>query len=866
MQLMRIDLHGFRRLTNRSYTFKPGFNLVYGPNEAGKTTLQQSVLALLYSLYDEGIITSEQRERARDIQPWDEDATFGGELVYRLDGGQRYNISRVFGPIARTTLTTLPASTDVTGDYEQLSDGRVLFANEQFGVDKQFFEKVCVVGQAELTQLSQESLSLNDAIVRIFASVSNDVTINDALDLLNAALQDRVGTERTRTRPLPAARARLERIEADIAANEARRAILFNKMAERRDLHEQLTKLHEDTVVYEYQHKLALRQMYGYQLNRADDWQQEAEQYANEMDTLDKWANFPDELYDQLLELTARRGQLRSIIADYPEMGETAAERHAAWQTAADQREAAEAAAADAQIALQELEDQLAAQAGAETLTRLGRDGVNRLRQQITAAHTELAEAESAHQMAETAWNNIQMTETQFDKLASQVEAVRERMENQSRGLTGVFRRPVKPSEEEETALATYEEAKAIYDDLERARIRLNKASASFAIAVKGAADQLGVTTNDDIDEAAFTAVAAECDRCAALLEDITTRRAALRAAEDRLASATEAVEALLPGWDESKQQLYTVEAEIQALLDEADIKSDMDEAVALFREGRSNRSAWQRAKERYDRLQRDLALAQAEIAQATAAIERLDADLDELRAVHPELADLEVSGLPQEYDEQLNSARAGRETLRDQIDSLTRDIDTLRPQVGSSAHLEEAAAETRRTIHQLEQFGAALDIAVTELEAATREFQDAMVPRLETLMSENLAQATQGRYSAVKINPATLTLRLVSPETNAPVDTGLLSTSTQDLIYLLFRLSIVQFISTTGERLPVLLDDPLVHYDEERRTRTLEVLLALADRMQIVMFTQDGWTRDWVADHCEDCIITLERAPSAAS
>jgi recombinational DNA repair ATPase RecF len=45
MLLQRIALERFRQFDQQEYTFQPGLNIIKGPNEVGKTTLQEAILA-----------------------------------------------------------------------------------------------------------------------------------------------------------------------------------------------------------------------------------------------------------------------------------------------------------------------------------------------------------------------------------------------------------------------------------------------------------------------------------------------------------------------------------------------------------------------------------------------------------------------------------------------------------------------------------------------------------------------------------------------------------------------------------------------------------------------------------------------------
>jgi len=47
-------------------------------------------------------------------------------------------------------------------------------------------------------------------------------------------------------------------------------------------------------------------------------------------------------------------------------------------------------------------------------------------------------------------------------------------------------------------------------------------------------------------------------------------------------------------------------------------------------------------------------------------------------------------------------------------------------------------------------------------------------------------------------------------------------------------------------ERLPLILDDPLVNYDVERQLHSLEFLVQEAQHAQVLIFTKDEMTMHW--------------------
>ncbi|QTA38260.1 AAA family ATPase [Thermosipho ferrireducens] len=79
MLIKRLKIDGFGKLKRRDYKFKPGMNVIYGPNESGKTTLAYFILNAL----------SRPGEELRKYEPWDYE-NFGGEIFtdtgnYKVD-------------------------------------------------------------------------------------------------------------------------------------------------------------------------------------------------------------------------------------------------------------------------------------------------------------------------------------------------------------------------------------------------------------------------------------------------------------------------------------------------------------------------------------------------------------------------------------------------------------------------------------------------------------------------------------------------------------------------------------------------------------------------------------------------------------
>ena len=51
MKIRKIMINGFGKLTDRSYSLSDGLNVVYGNNEAGKSTLHRFIGAVFFGFF-----------------------------------------------------------------------------------------------------------------------------------------------------------------------------------------------------------------------------------------------------------------------------------------------------------------------------------------------------------------------------------------------------------------------------------------------------------------------------------------------------------------------------------------------------------------------------------------------------------------------------------------------------------------------------------------------------------------------------------------------------------------------------------------------------------------------------------------------
>ena len=137
MQLREIRIHGFGAFANAHVSgLAPGLNVLHGPNEYGKTTLLEFVRRVLFGFPPKTTKANQYPALYSD--------RYGGELVCQLRDGRTLTIGRVSGKSAAGTLTVAKDGGESLGDAGLASLGHI---------SSDLYHKVYSIGLEELYQI-----------------------------------------------------------------------------------------------------------------------------------------------------------------------------------------------------------------------------------------------------------------------------------------------------------------------------------------------------------------------------------------------------------------------------------------------------------------------------------------------------------------------------------------------------------------------------------------------------------------------------------------------------------------------------------------------------------------------------------------
>lgn len=225
----------------------------------------------------------------------------------------------------------------------------------------------------------------------------------------------------------------------------------------------------------------------------------------------------------------------------------------------------------------------------------------------------------------------------------------------------------------------------------------------------------------------------------------------------------------------------------------------------------------------------------EAELARRLSSVRREIADgfdgysptTEEAESWRPEYAGLQTS---------LPIALARLHEVRGSLDAEranTRDLAALE---GEMEYLHRRKAE-------LEFLHKAYDEAIAALNSVTGTVAEEYLPVLSEQAGEYLREVTSGRYTSLSVKPGwEVTVTSVDRESASP---WVLSLGTVDQVYLALRMACGDLLSS-GDGLPMVLDDPFASFDRRRVENILCLLRKICRGSQVILMTHDPFILDW--------------------
>ena len=219
----------------------------------------------------------------------------------------------------------------------------------------------------------------------------------------------------------------------------------------------------------------------------------------------------------------------------------------------------------------------------------------------------------------------------------------------------------------------------------------------------------------------------------------------------------------------------------------------------------------------------------------AAEALEQYCALYDSLPQVSPvPLTELPVPPLSAEQIAgQLSAEKENRIRLRSRLDTLTGQLQAL----GSADAIRAQLAQKQEGLSSAQAEYDAITLAMESLSDANTELQNRFSPALGARAAEIFGRITGGRYEKVLLSRS---FAISAEQQGDPVmrSLSLLSQGTADQLYLAVRLAICDTVLPAEKNPPLILDDALLSFDEERLHAALDYLVEESAHRQILLFS----------------------------
>ena len=910
MRFESARAEAFGCLRDRTLELAPGLNLVYGLNEAGKSTWHAVLYAALCGRKrGRGRGAQEEIEFAQRYRPWAGGGWAVGAVIV-LEDGRRVELRQDLDGGIDCRATDLGLGRDVSSEivFEGAPDG-----SRWLGLNRRAFLATACVRQAQLLSLIDNAGELQDYLQRAADSAGRDQTAAHALELVGEFFAEQVGLDRANAvKPLRQAINRLERAQASL--NEAtRQRVEFDELAGRTQEAEK-TATDCKAQVHEMEAAIAWRtaQEANRRLNRARELAARypeapvpvAQDLAQEVvATLTQWEQQPalalldgpdsaqlradlDALplppsgdtvpHSQFLAAERAyldaQGQLELHRRAQPEMlarpqtgGASASELRA---LAPDLSLPPPAPAPDLDARADDLGARLRRARRASAIGIGGATAMLLLAAMMIAIRQAAWAVLAAALFAIAGWWAYRRRAglSDLDKELREVELAREVAGHQEQQ----WRAQIETARARTLALGIEPRAQVLIDlaeacdraqmaaaELERwqhAGGDLAATQASAAQALAAALAQRGVNVHAADLALAIQTYRATCEHNAAQAAQASRREGLQR--QLRMRQSAEAA------YQQAQEARVSAEARLHQAAQRCGLApaGDDDLLVGQLREWLAGQ---QQAVAAYEVAYRewvelgDLLKGRTleEMAEETA---RRQQTAIELSAQAP------PAQLASASPEDLVRARETCNQARTRADLLQGQMSARQPQLLPLAEAEEEMAAAQSELERVRRLEETLKLTREFLARAQERVHRDVAPILAMAVSQPLPEVTGGRYREAIVDPASLMVRVRDRQGELREATRL-SHGSAEQIFLLLHAALASHLTRPGEVCPMLLDDVTVHFDYQRIEAVMAVLHQLSRQRQVILFSQDLRARNWAQAHLKpqrDRLIEL--APPA--
>lgn len=246
MRLLELHIDGFGKFHDRTISFNDGINIIYGKNEAGKSTLHTFIRGMLFGI-ERGRGRAAKNDLYTKYEPWENSGTYEGWLRLEKDG-TIYRIERRF----RKENKSLKVINETKGREEEATPAFISGLLD--GLTETMYNNTISIGQLKSATEDGMVTELKNYIANMNTTGNISLNITKATAFLrNQKRSLEAGLIPEASREFTALLAEIRNVEAEIAGPEYEnqlaayqnmrtqvKGLIDNTQAQKKDLDEKL--------------------------------------------------------------------------------------------------------------------------------------------------------------------------------------------------------------------------------------------------------------------------------------------------------------------------------------------------------------------------------------------------------------------------------------------------------------------------------------------------------------------------------------------------------------------------------------------------------------------------------------------------
>lgn len=895
LEITRLELVGFGKFRERTIDLTSGLNLIEGPNEAGKSTIQSFITGMFYGFFQPGTKRRSYTPHRDKYRPWDQ-GSYRGVLVCKNEE-RSWRIERCFDKDNETVnVYDDQTGDDLTLDFPYNPVTRQPQVGEKLlGLSKTAFNNTANIAQMTCASVSREadfSAEVNDKLLSVMKTADASLSLSAVIHELDSRIEQ-IGSPKKSKTPYGQACQLKKELEEELEESGKNQKDYQQLCTQIDRLAEQTAQLQKEKELLETQIRQSAAKELGGRYLKAQNLRTRIERIEKEYEKYAIYQSVDLQEIDQTQKRMAAKAQINRTMEKYRRASQEVEHRIQELNTLYRTLEVSEAS----EEVLEQFESVY------ERYLTLGQMGQEikemMIRQRNIAFHRSRLNPMDEAKLREDiqTWRQLQQQKQEKENASHKVPMpaivllvlgvllilggglcaiLKEELLAVGIGCAtvgvllvlsgGVFwmlRR-------KNTAAHALEKIESMQQDILRAYQLSDEEQAKTAAtaldteqAVLQLEEMLGriqvnnykIEQFEQQEQQIGQEIAAKQSVADNLREQICRYLTQLTGREippEELAADKVPFKSLRESVNQARrlrtemqrltlQQQQTQQEEENCRMQIEQINRSIQQVVAACEAaGAKDAEDLERCKQgkrRWDEISMELKMQKELLAQTLGrySFEEIEENIKNQRAV----GEGDISADRQQIHQQLQGvneqlAELARQTA--ELEGLRKGREESHRPIGQiQAQIADVEESCRNFQFELD----ALQLAKQKLLSLSGQLHRDFAPQLNARISKALERITGSRYTRAVIDQ-TLGIRLEDRQTHQLVEVSALSNGMADLVYLVMRLELLELLcSQGGERVqvPIILDDSFTQLDDERTARLLGYLLKQPS-VQILLFS----------------------------